>query len=304
MTKKTMMLSRSSWVSGAAAAGSGIFVFALVVGLLDQILPTLPKVSLSLAGIPGILAAAGASYGAWRVVQMGLQSASWSDFRESLVATLSPFDPADHGGEPRQPKGDPRPWQVAQEIRQTQLRHQKILDRIKQRVKAEIQTCERAQAQLRSEQQRSRVLQAQAQQLQQHLQNLQTSSPSPSSESTKPTPEQALRQKLRQLQSQVTTLKIELERQRTQLQHAEAERAQLQQQQQKLKRILQRKKLENRELRSQQAEWARQLEQTQQELQTLRESYRALQVLQEISSTLTQNPSHERAETESSGSSD
>ncbi len=70
-----MMLSRSSWVSGAAAAGSGIFVFALVVGLLDQILPTLPKVSLSLAGIPGILAAAGASYGAWRVVQMGLQSA-------------------------------------------------------------------------------------------------------------------------------------------------------------------------------------------------------------------------------------
>jgi flagellar biosynthesis GTPase FlhF len=299
-----MMLSRSSWVSGAAAAGSGIFVFALVVGLLDQILPTLPKVSLSLAGIPGILAAAGASYGAWRVVQMGLQSASWRDFRESLVATLSPFDPADHGGEPRQPKGDPRPWQVAQEIRQTQLRHQKILDRIKQRVKAEIQTCERAQAQLRSEQQRSRVLQAQAQQLQQHLQNLQTSSPSPSSESTKPTPEQALRQKLRQLQSQVTTLKIELERQRTQLQHAEAERAQLQQQQQKLKRILQRKKLENRELRSQQAEWARQLEQTQQELQTLRESYRALQVLQEISFTLTQNPSHERAETESSGSSD
>ncbi|MFS8780686.1 hypothetical protein [Synechococcus sp. W55.1] len=298
------MFSRSSWVSGATAAGSGIFVFALVVGLLDQILPTLPKVSLSLAGIPGILAAAGASYGAWRVVQMGLQSASWSDFRESLVATLSPFDPADHGGEPRQPKGDPRPWQVAQEIRQTQLRHQKILDRIKQRVKAEIQTCERAQAQLRSEQQRSRVLQAQAQQLQQHLQNLQTSSPSPSSESTKPTPEQALRQKLRQLQSQVTTLKIELERQRTQLQHAEAERAQLQQQQQKLKRILQRKKLENRELRSQQAEWARQLEQTQQELQTLRESYRALQVLQEISSTLTQNPSHERAETESSGSSD
>jgi hypothetical protein len=295
-----MMLSRSSWVSGAAAAGSGIFVFALVVGLLDQILPTLPKVSLSLAGIPGILAAAGASYGAWRVVQMGLQSASWSDFRESLVATLSPFDPADHGGEPRQPKGDPRPWQVAQEIRQTQLRHQKILDRIKQRVKAEIQTCERAQAQLRSEQQRSRVLQAQAQQLQQHLQNLQTSSPSPSSESTKPTPEQALRQKLRQLQSQVTTLKIELERQRTQLQHAEAERAQLQQQQQKLKRILQRKKLENRELRSQQAEWARQLEQTQQELQTLRESYRALQVLQEISSTLTQNLSHKIAETEPS----
>jgi hypothetical protein len=295
-----MMLSRSSWVSGAAAAGSGIFVFALVVGLLDQILPTLPKVSLSLAGIPGIMAAAGASYGAWRVVQMGLQSASWSDFRESLVATLSPFDPADHGGEPRQPKGDPRPWQVAQEIRQTQLRHQKILDRIKQRVKAEIQTCERAQAQLRSEQQRSRVLQAQAQQLQQHLQNLQTSSPSPSSESTKPTPEQALRQKLRQLQSQVTTLKIELERQRTQLQHAEAERAQLQQQQQKLKRILQRKKLENRELRSQQAEWARQLEQTQQELQTLRESYRALQVLQEISSTLTQNLSHKIAETEPS----
>jgi hypothetical protein len=295
-----MMLSRSSWVSGAAAAGSGIFVFALVVGLLDQILPTLPKVSLSLAGIPGILAAAGASYGAWRVVQMGLQSASWSDFRESLVATLSPFDPADHGGEPRQPKGDPRPWQVAQEIRQTQLRHQKILDRIKQRVKAEIQTCERAQAQLRSEQQRSRVLQAQAQQLQQHLQNLQTSSPSPSSESTKPTPEQALRQKLRQLQSQVTTLKIELERQRTQLQHAEAERAQLQQQQQKLKRILQRKKLENRELRSQQAEWARQLEQTQQELQTLRESYRALQVLQEIGFTLTQNLSHKIAETEPS----
>ena len=295
-----MMLSRSSWVSGAAAAGSGIFVFALVVGLLDQILPTLPRVSLSLAGIPGILAAAGASYGAWRVVQMGLQSASWSDFRESLVATLSPFDPADHGGEPRQPKGDPRPWQVAQEIRQTQLRHQKILDRIKQRVKAEIQTCERAQAQLRSEQQRSRVLQAQAQQLQQHLQNLQTSSPSPSSESTKPTPEQALRQKLRQLQSQVTTLKIELERQRTQLQHAEAERAQLQQQQQKLKRILQRKKLENRELRSQQAEWARQLEQTQQELQTLRESYRALQVLQEIGFTLTQNLSHKIAETEPS----
>ncbi|MGY2780423.1 regulator of replication initiation timing [Thermostichus sp. MS-CIW-23] len=299
-----MMLSRSSWVSGAAAAGSGIFVFALVVGLLDQILPTLPRVSLSLAGIPGILAGIGSAYGVWQVVQMGLQSASWSDFRESLVATLSPFDPADHGGEPRQPKGDPRPWQVAQEIRQTQLRHQKILDRIKQRVKAEIQTCERAQAQLRSEQQRSRVLQAQAQQLQQHLQNLQTSSPSPSSESTKPAPEQALRQKLRQLQSQVTTLKIELERQRTQLQHAEAERAQLQQQQQKLKRILQRKKLENRELRSQQAEWARQLEQTQQELQTLRESYRALQVLQEISSTLTQNPSHERAETESSGSSD
>ena len=294
------MFSRSSWVSGAAAAGSGIFVFALVVGLLDQILPTLPRVSLSLAGIPGILAAAGASYGAWRVVQMGLQSASWSDFRESLVATLSPFDPADHGGEPRQPKGDPRPWQVAQEIRQTQLRHQKILDRIKQRVKAEIQTCERAQAQLRSEQQRSRVLQAQAQQLQQHLQNLQTSSPSPSSESTKPTPEQALRQKLRQLQSQVTTLKIELERQRTQLQHAEAERAQLQQQQQKLKRILQRKKLENRELRSQQAEWARQLEQTQQELQTLRESYRALQVLQEIGFTLTQNLSHKIAETEPS----
>ncbi|MFS8835225.1 hypothetical protein NW809_03900 [Synechococcus sp. WC101] len=284
-----MMFSRSSWVSGAAAAGSGIFVFALVVGLLDQILPTLPKVSLSLAGIPGLLAAIGASYGVWRLVQMGLQSHSWPDFRESLLAAVSPFDPADHGGRPRQPEVDPRPLQVAEEIRQTQLRHQKILDRTKQQVKAEIQTCERPQAQLRSEQQRCRVLQAQAQRLQRHLQNLQTSSPpsSPNSKPAKPTPERELRHRLRQLQSQVTTLKIELERQGIQLQQSEAERAQLQQQQQKLKRLLQRTKSENQKLRSQQEEWARQLEQSQQELRTLRESYRALQTLWEIGSTLT-----------------
>lgn len=300
-----MMSSRSSWVPGAAAAGSGLFVFALVVGLLDQILPTLPKVSLSLAGIPGLVAAIGASYGVWRLVQMGLQSHSWPDFRASLLAAVSPFDPADHGGRPRRPEVDPRPLQVAEEIRQTQLRHQKILDRIKQQVKAEIQTCERAQAQLRSEQQRCRVLQAQAQQLQRHLQNLQTSPPpsSPNSKPAKPTPGRELHQKLRQLQSQVTALKIELERQGIQLQQSEAERAQLQQQQQKLKRLLQRTKCENRQLRSQHDQWARQLEQTQQELQVLRQSYRALQVLQEIGATLAQKPLPEIPEKEPSGTS-
>ncbi|MEN9221060.1 MAG: hypothetical protein Q6M04_01340 [Thermostichus sp. BF3_bins_97] len=278
-----MMVSRSSWVSGAAAAGFGVMVFALVVGLLDHIMPTLPKLSLSLAGIPGLLVGGGAAFGALRGIQLGLQSASWADFRASLLAAASPFDPADHGGKPRQPAVDPRPWQVAQEIRQTQLRHQKALNRIKQQVKAEIQTCERAQAQLRSEQERCQVLQAQAQQLQQHLQTLPPHTPPPSQNSNK---ERELRHKLRQLQSQVTTLKTELERQGIQLQHSEAERAQLQHQQQKLKRILRRTKAENQELRTRQDQWAQQAEQSQQELQALQRSYRALQVLQEVESTL------------------
>ncbi|MEN9224643.1 MAG: hypothetical protein Q6L60_10145 [Thermostichus sp. HHBFW_bins_43] len=286
-----MMVSRLSWVSGAAAAVSGVLVFALVVGLLDHIMPTLPKLSLSLAGIPGLLAGVGAAYGVLRGAQLVRQSASWADFRASLLAAVSPFDPADHGGKPRQPAGDSRLWQgapdygaqLAQEIRQTQLRHQKALNRIKQQVRAEIQTCERAQAQLRSEQERCRVLQAQAQQLQQHLQTLPLYTPSPSQNFGK---EGELRRKLRQVQSQVTTLKTELERQRLQLQHSEAERAQLQHQQQKLKRILRRTKAENQELRTQQEQWAQQAEQSQQELQALQHSYRALQVLQEVESTL------------------
>ncbi len=209
------IIPRSSWISGVAAAGSGLLACALVAGLLDQILPTLPKVSLSLAGIPGLLVGLGAAYGVWWVTQVALQSASWADFRELLLKTLSPFDPADHGGRPRQSEVDPRP-------------------------------------------------------------------PAP-----RPKPERALRHKLRQLQSQVTTLKIELERQGIRLQQSEAERAQLQQQQQKLQRLLHCTKSENQKLRSQQEEWARQLEQSQQELRTLRESYRALQTLWEISSTLT-----------------
>ncbi len=267
-----MRFSRSSWVLGAAAAGIGIVVFALVVGLLDRMMPTLPKLSLSLAGIPGILVGMGSAYGVWQVVQMGLQSDSWADFRASLVEAASPFDLAEHGGKPRQPDGDPRPWQVAEEIRQTQLRHQKALNRIKQQVKAEIQTCERAQAQLRSEQQRCQVLQTQAQQLQQHLQTLPPHTPPPSQASNQTSnKERELRHKLRQLQSQVTTLKTELERQGIQLQHSEAERAQLQQQQQKLKRILRRTKSENQELRSQQDQWAQQVEQSQQELQALQQ---------------------------------
>jgi len=293
-----MMSSRSSWISGVAAAGSGLLVCAVVAGLLDQILPTLPKVSLSLAGIPGLLVGLGSAYGVWWVTQMALQSPSWADFRKSLLEAVSPFDPADHGG---RPAGDSRLWQLAQEIRQTQLRHQKILDRIKQQVKAEIQICERVQAQLRSEQQQCRVLQEQVQQLQQHLQNLQTSSPSPQ---LKPEREQALRHKLRQLQSQVTTLRIELERQGIQLQQSEAERAQLQQQQQKLKRLLHRTKSENQKLRSQQEQWARQLEQSQQELRTLQEAYRALQTLCEIGSGLTsKTTASEIAAAEPSGTS-
>ncbi len=265
-------------------------MFALVVGLLDRMMPTLPKLSLSLAGIPGILVGVGSAYGVWQVVQMGLQSSSWADFRALLLEAASPFDLAEHGGKPRQPDGDPRPGQVAEEIRQTQLRHQKALNRIKQQVKAEIQICERAQAQLRSEQQRCQVLQTQAQQLQQHLQTLQTL-PSPTPPPFRPArqssnKERELRHKLRQLRSQVTTLKTELERQGIQLQHSEAERAQLQQQQQKLKRILRRTQSENQELRSQQDQWAQQVEQSQQELQALRHSYRALQVLQEVGDTL------------------
>jgi hypothetical protein len=297
-----MMLSRSSWVSGAAAAGSGIFVFALVVGLLDQILPTLPKVSLSLAGIPGILAAAGASYGAWRVVQMGLQSGSWTDFRASLVAALSPFDPADYGGNPRQPEEDSLPLQSVDEDPQTQIRDRQILDQAEQQTETETEVSEHTQVRLQGEQHQDQASQAKAQQLQ-PLQELSLPS-SPSPESAKPTPEPELNQKLRQLQMQVATLKIELELQEIQLQQLEVRRTRLQQQKQKLKHVLRRTASENQRLRFLQEQKARQLEQTQQELQTLRESYRALQVLQEISSTLTQNPSHERAETESSGSSD
>ncbi|MEN9232315.1 MAG: hypothetical protein Q6L68_15565 [Thermostichus sp. DG02_5_bins_236] len=283
-----MMVSRSSWVSGAAAAGIGVVTMALVVGLLDQILPTLPKLSISLAWIPGLLVGIGATYGALSTLRLALQSDSWADFRASLLKIWVPFDPAEHGGKPRQPAEDPRPGQIAQEIRQTQLRHQKTLNRIKQQVQAEIQTCERAQAQLRSEQQRCQALQAQAQQLQQHLHTLPPHTPPPCQKSNK---ERELRQKLRQLQSQIITLKTELERQGIQLQHSETEQAQLQQQQQKLKRLLHRTKAENQELRSQQEHWAKQMEQTQQELQALQSSYRALQVLQEVEAGLLQSDS-------------
>ncbi|WP_244352176.1 hypothetical protein [Thermostichus vulcanus] len=267
--------------------------WALVVGLLDQMMPTLPKLSISLAWIPGILAGLGATYGALSTLRLALQSESWTDFRASLLATWVPFDPADHGGKPRQPAVDPRPGQIAQEIQQIQLRHQKTLNRIKQQVQAEIQTCERAQAQLRNEQQRCQVLQAQAQQLQQYLQTLPPHTPPPSQTSNSQTSnkERELRQKLRQLQSQIVTLKTELERQGIQLQHSETERAQLQQQQQKLKRLLRRAKAENQELRSQQEHRAKQMEQTQQELQALQSSYRALQVLQEVESGLPQSDS-------------
>ncbi|WP_228375303.1 MULTISPECIES: hypothetical protein [unclassified Synechococcus] len=297
-----MMFSRSSWVSGAAAAGSGIFVFALVVGLLDQILPTLPKVSLSLAGIPGLLAAIGASYGVWRLVQMGLQSHSWPDFRESLLAAVSPFDPADYGDNPRQPEEDSLPLQSVDEDPQTQIRDRQILDQAEQQTETETEVSEHTQVRLQGEQHQDQASQAKAQQLQ-PLQELSSPS-SPSPESAKPTPEPELNQKLRQLQMQVATLKIELELQEIQLQQLEVRRTRLQQQKQKLKHVLRRTASENQRLRFLQEQKARQLEQTQQELQALRESYRALQVLQEISSTLTQNPSHERAETESSGSSD
>lgn len=297
-----MMFSRSSWVLGAAAAGSGIFVFALVVGLLDQILPTLPKVSLSLAGIPGLLAAIGASYGVWRLVQMGLQSHSWPDFRESLLAAVSPFDPADYGGNPRQPEEDSLPLQSVDEDPQTQIRDRQILDQAEQQTETETEVSEHTQVRLQGEQHQDQASQAKAQQLQ-PLQELSSPS-SPSPESAKPTPEPELNQKLRQLQMQVATLKIELELQEIQLQQLEVRRTRLQQQKQKLKHVLRRTASENQRLRFLQEQKARQLEQTQQELQALRESYRALQVLQEISSTLTQNPSHERAETESSGSSD
>ncbi|PIK86660.1 hypothetical protein SYN63AY4M2_09570 [Synechococcus sp. 63AY4M2] len=296
------MFSRSSWVSGAAAAGSGIFVFALVVGLLDQILPTLPKVSLSLAGIPGLLAAIGASYGVWRLVQMGLQSHSWPDFRESLLAAVSPFDPADYGDNPRQPEEDSLPLQSVDEDPQTQIRDRQILDQAEQQTETETEVSEHTQVRLQGEQHQDQASQAKAQQLQ-PLQELSSPS-SPSPESAKPTPEPELNQKLRQLQMQVATLKIELELQEIQLQQLEVRRTRLQQQKQKLKHVLRRTASENQRLRFLQEQKARQLEQTQQELQALRESYRALQVLQEISSTLTQNPSHERAETESSGSSD
>ncbi|MGY4521659.1 hypothetical protein [Thermostichus sp. MS-CIW-30] len=293
-----MMLSRSSWVSGAAAAGSGIFVFALVVGLLDQILPTLPKVSLSLAGIPGILAGIGSAYGVWQVVQMGLQSASWSDFRESLVATLSPFDPADYGGNPRQPEEDSLPLQSVDEDPQTQIRDRQILDQAEQQTETETEVSEHTQVRLQGEQHQDQASQAKAQQLQ-PLQELSSPS-SPSPESAKPTPEPELNQKLRQLQMQVATLKIELELQEIQLQQLEVRRTRLQQQKQKLKHVLRRTASENQRLRFLQEQKARQLEQTQQELQALRESYRALQVLQEISFTLTQNLSHKIAETEPS----
>jgi hypothetical protein len=195
-------LVRSFWISGAAAAGSGLLVFAGVVALLDQILPTLPKISLSLAGIPGLAAGLGAAYGVWWLARLALQSTSWGSFREALLEALSPFDPADHGGQPRL-----RP---------------------------------------------------------------------------KPSPEQALRQ----LQSQVAALEAELERQGIQLQQAKAEQAQLQQRQQHLERLLQCTKWENQKLHSQQEEWARQLEQSQEKLQALQASYRALETLCEISFAL------------------
>lgn len=279
-----MMIFRSSWVSAVAAAGIGVMTLTLVVGLLEQILPTLPKLSLSLAWIPGLLAGMGATYGAWSTLKLALRSDSWADFRALLLETWMPFDPAEHGGKPRQPVEDLRPEQIAQEIRQTQLRHQKILNRIKQQVQAEIQLCERAQAQLRSEQQRCQALQAQAQQLQQYLQTLPHHSP-------KSNKEQQLRQKFRQLQSEIITLKTKLERQGLQLQQSETERAQLQQQQQQLKRLLHRTKAENQELRSQQEHQAKQLEQTQQELQALQTFCRALKVLQEVEASLPQSNS-------------
>jgi len=260
-----MMFSRSSWVSGAAAAGSGIFVFALVVGLLDQILPTLPKVSLSLAGIPGLLAAIGASYGVWRLVQMGLQSHSWPDFRESLLAAVSPFDPADYGGNPRQPEEDSLPLQSVDEDPQTQIRDRQILDQAEQQTETETEVSEHTQVRLQGEQHQDQASQAKAQQLQ-PLQELSSPS-SPSPESAKPTPEPELNQKLRQLQMQVATLKIELELQEIQLQQLEVRRTRLQQQKQKLKHVLRRTASENQRLRFLQEQKARQLEQTQQELQ-------------------------------------
>ncbi|MCF2971722.1 hypothetical protein L1047_11005 [Synechococcus sp. Nb3U1] len=261
---------------------------ALVVGLFDQILPTLPKLSISLAWLPGILVGVGATYGALKTLRLALSSDSWADLRASLLATWVPFDPAEHGGKPRQPEVEPRPGQIAQEIRQIQIRHQKLLNRIKQQVRAEIQTCEQAQAQLRSEQQRCQALQAQAQQLQQHLQTLPPHTPPPSPKANQ---EGELRRQLRQLQFQIITLKTELEQQGLQLQHTEAERAQLQQQQQKLKRLLRHIKAENQELRSQQDQWAQQAEQSQQQLQALQHSYRALQVLREVEVDLSQSDS-------------
>ncbi|HIK19841.1 MAG TPA: hypothetical protein IGR15_01980 [Synechococcus sp. M44_DOE_062] len=273
-----------------------------MVGLLDRILPTLPKVSLSLAGIPGILAGIGSAYGVWQVVQMGLQSGSWTDFRASLVAALSPFDPADHGGNPRQPEENSLPLQSVQEGPQTQIGNRRTPDHAEQQTETETEVSEHTQVRLRGEQQQDQALQAKAQQLQ-PLQEL--SSPSSlSPESAKPTPEPELNPKLRQLQMQVATLKIELELQEIQLQQLEVRRTRLQQQKQKLKHVLRRTASENQRLRFLQEQKARQLEQIQQELQALQQSYRALQVLQEIGSTLTQNPSHKIAETESSGSSD
>lgn len=70
---------------------------------------------------------------------------------------------------------------------------------------------------------------------------------------------------------QVATLKIELELQEIQLQQLEVRRTRLQQQKQKLKHVLRRTASENQRLRFLQEQKARQLEQTQQELQALRE---------------------------------
>ncbi len=106
-------LSRSSWILGAAAAGSGLCVAAGVAALLNRILPTLPKVSL--AGIPGLAAGLAAAYGVWWVARLALQSASWGSFREALLEALSPFDPADHGGQPRQ-QPQPSPEQALMQL--------------------------------------------------------------------------------------------------------------------------------------------------------------------------------------------
>ncbi|MEN9203938.1 MAG: hypothetical protein Q6K80_07480 [Thermostichus sp. DG_1_6_bins_120] len=268
------MVSRASWVSVAAASGSGLLVFWVVVVLLDRILPTLPRFSISLAWIPGSLVGAAASYGVWVLLRMALRSASWADFRAELLRAWVPFDPGDHGGKPRQ--GHSSLSQIAQEIQQTQLQQQKVLNRIEQQVQAEIQICKRAQAQLRGEQQWFQALQAQAQQMQQHLGKL-CSQTLPKSNQ-----QRELRHKIRQLQSQITNLKLELERQKLQLQQSEAERVHLQKQQRKLKRLLQRTQVENQELRSQQDHLTQQAAQVQQELRTLQSSWRALQVLQEI----------------------
>ncbi len=257
-----------------------------VAGVLDQVLPTLPHLSFSLAWIPAFLVGAGVTYGALTTLKLALEANSWADFRESLLAVWAPFDPADHGGKPQLPEEDPSWRQLAQEIRQTQLRQQRILNHIKEQLQAEIQECKRAQAQLRSEQQRFQILQAQAQWLKHSLQTLLSSSTCPPSE-----PQRKCWEKVRQLRSQIKTLQAQVEQQRLQLRYFERERAQLQQEKQKLQRLLQRTKTKNQELRSQQEQWAQQLAQTQQQLQTLQSSYRALQVLQEVEMALLRSKS-------------